>query len=97
MSPLKKSAQRRIRDRERAEAVLKSLGEGSGDVDENYRTLYQLWCSNNSAVPELRPLFRIPEIEPEGTLTISEDFRRTVRSLASQILPLMSISKVSAR
>ncbi|HET6932728.1 MAG TPA: hypothetical protein VFI45_20550, partial [Candidatus Acidoferrum sp.] len=62
---------------------------------EQYRTLYKLWCSNNSALPELKPLFRISGIEPDGTFTVSDEFRATVRGLASQILPLMSASEVS--
>jgi hypothetical protein len=48
------------------------------DVYEAYQGLYQLWCSHNSAVQELRPLFQMPGIEPNGRLSITEDFRRQV-------------------
>jgi hypothetical protein len=95
MSPLKKSVQRRIQDRQRAKAILKSLSEGSSETYEQYRALYKLWCSNNSALPELKPLFRISGIEPDGAFTISNEFRATVRALAAQILPLVSVSEVS--
>ena len=95
MSPLKKSVQRRIQDRQQAKAILKSLSEGGSEAYEQYRSLYKLWCSNNSALPELKPLFRISGIEPDGTFAVSDEFRATVRGLASQILPLMSASEVS--
>ena len=76
-----------------AQAILKSLSEGKKDAYEGYRALYVLWCSNNAAVQELRPLFRMPGIEPDGLLNVTDDFRAQVRSLAVQILPLMSDSK----
>jgi len=96
MSPLKKSVQRRIQDRQHAKAILKSLSEGGGEAYEQYRALYKLWCSNNSALPELKPLFRISGIEADSTFAVSDEFRATVRALATQILPLMSASEVSA-
>jgi hypothetical protein len=97
MSPVKKSAQRRKRDRDRAEAILKLLSESSGEEYERYRALYTLWCSNNAALPELKPLFRISGIEPDGAFAISDEFRATVRALAAQILSVMSASEVSTR
>jgi|SRR5579859_3695336 len=95
MSPLKKLVQRRIQDRQHAKAILRSLSEGGSEAYEQYRSLYKLWCSNNSALPELKPLFRIPGIEPDGSFTISNEFRTTVRALAAEILPLMSASEES--
>jgi hypothetical protein len=97
MSPLKKSVQRRIQDRQRAKVILKSLTDSGSEVYEQYRALYKLWCSNNSALPELKPLFRIPGIEPDGAFAISDEFRVTVRALAAQILPVLSASEVSTR
>jgi hypothetical protein len=90
MSPVSKRALRRATDRKRANAILESLSKGTGDVYESYRALYGLWCSNNSAVQELRPLFRIPGIEPDGTLSVTDEFKKTVRALAGEILPLVS-------
>jgi hypothetical protein len=55
-----------------------------------YRQLYGLWCSNNSAVQELRPLFRIPDVEPDGLIDVTDEFRQTVRSFARQILSRMT-------
>ena len=96
MSPVRKTTVRRVHDRKRAEAILKSLSEGSTDIYEGYRALYSLWRSNNAAVPELRPLFRIPGIEPDGCLSVSDSFRAEVVSLATQILALISKSEVEA-
>jgi hypothetical protein len=96
MSPISRTKARRIRDRKRVEAILKSLSEGSMDTYEGYRELYGLWCSNNAAVQELRPLFSIPGIEPDGRLSITDDFRAEIRSLSAKILPLFSDSKTEA-
>ena len=90
MSPIKKTALRRTQVRNRAGALLKSLCEGRIDTYEGYRQLYGFWCSYNAAVPELRPLFRIPGVEPDGPLSVTENFRERVRVLAIQILPLIS-------
>jgi hypothetical protein len=72
------------------------MGEGGVDVYEGYRALYGVWCSNNAAVPELRPLFRIPGVDPDGMLSITDDFRSEIRSLAAKILPLISNSNPEA-
>jgi len=90
MTPASKTALRRVHDRKRANTILESLSQGTSDVYESYRALYGLWRSNNAAVPELRPLFRIPGIEPDGALSITDEFRKTVRALAKEILPLVS-------
>jgi len=39
-----------------------------------------------AAVQELRPLFRIPGIEPDGQLSVTEEFKGQVRSSAMAIL-----------
>lgn len=96
MSPIRKTKIRRIRNRKRAEAILKALSQGQGDVYDGYRTLYGIWCSNNAAVQELRPLFRMPGIKPDGFLSVAVGFRLDVRSLAAQILPLISSEKFKA-
>lgn len=93
MSPASKSTLRRLRDRKLAEEALRSLTENTGDVYENYRALYALWCSNNAAVPELRPLFRISGIEPDGAFSVTKEFREKVRQLAIEILPSMTRAK----
>ena len=90
MSPVKKTKLRRIHVRKRAVVTLKALIHGEADVYEAYRGLYGLWCANNAAVPELRPLFRIHGVEPDGVLSITESLRTEIRSLAAQILPSIS-------
>jgi hypothetical protein len=94
---VKKTEVRRVHDRKRAESLLESLVQETGNVYENYRALYQLWCSNNAAVQELKPLFRIPGIEADGALSITDEFKKRVRSLAKEVLPLISSSKVGTR
>jgi len=96
LSPISKTKARRIQDRKQTAASLKSLSEENADVYEGYRALYCLWCSNNAAVQELRPLFEIPGIEPDGQLSIADNFRAEIRSLSARILPLFSDSKREA-
>ena len=94
MSPVRKTTLRRAKYRKRADEILESLRQGTGDVYESYRALYALWCSNNAAVQELRPLFRIPGIEPDGPLSVTDEFKKAVRSLAKEIPALASDEKV---
>jgi hypothetical protein len=63
---------------------------GDADVYLAYRRLYGLWCRNNAAVQELRPLFRIDGVDPDGQLSVTDEFRETVRSLAREILPQLA-------
>lgn len=85
-----KAALRRWQVRKRTENLLRSVSDGSADAYDGYRALYLLWCSYNAAVPELRPLFRMPGVEPDGSLRVTDVFREQVRSLAKEILPLFS-------
>jgi hypothetical protein len=72
--------------RQIARELLRGLVSGRADTYEPYRSLYQIWCVHNSSVQELRPLFRIPWIKPDGRLSVTEDFRRRVSSSAVAIL-----------
>jgi hypothetical protein len=60
----------------------------SGEVEVyiGYPRLYQYWCGHNSAVPELRPMFSIPNISPDGVLSVNE-FNEQIISIALEILP----------
>jgi|SRR5580692_8658875 hypothetical protein len=97
MSPVRKTVVRRNQCRERAGAILRTLSQGSGDVYLCYRELYSLWTSNNAAVLELKPLFRIPGIEPDGALSVPDSFKAEVRSIAAQIMSEMSVSDRDAK
>jgi hypothetical protein len=58
-----------------AKERLRELTSGTADTCETYRSLYQIWQSHNSSVQELRPLFSIPGVEPDGRLSVTEEFR----------------------
>ena len=58
------------------------------DAYEGYRRLYAFWCGNNGPVQELRPLFRMSGICPDGPITVDADFRERVLFTATEILPL---------
>jgi len=68
------------------EGTLRGLTSGTADTYETYRSLYQIWQFHNSSVPELRPLFNIPGVEPDGRLSVTEDFKKQVLSTATAIL-----------
>jgi hypothetical protein len=89
MAAQRKSSIRKIDFRRRTVVILKSIEDGTIDPYEGYRSLYTLWCANNAALQELRPLFRMPGIEPDGTFSATEEFRSQVRELAREILPLL--------
>jgi hypothetical protein len=90
MSPISKVELRRRASRRAAKDLLQDLAIGKADVYEAYRRLWGLWCTNNAALQDLRPLFRIEGIEPQGYISVSAEFREQVISLAKQILPQLS-------
>jgi hypothetical protein len=61
----------------------------SGEIEGyiGYRRLYQYWCDHNSAVPELRPMFSIPNISPDGVFSVTDEFNEQIISIALEILP----------
>jgi len=77
MSP-RKALLRKVADRVKAKALLDDVVSGELDAYEGYRRLYALWCSSNAALQELRPLFRIEGISPDGPLGVTDDFRKQV-------------------
>lgn len=78
---------RRRSTRTLVKQLLKQIVAGQIEVYVGYRRLYSQWCKNNAAVQELRPMFRIPGIEPDGMLTVSENFKSQVTARAKEILP----------
>ena len=90
MSPISKVKLRRAASRRTARDLLQDLVAGKVDTYEAYRRLWGLWCTNNAGLQELRPLFRIEGIEPEGCFSVTAEFREQVLSLANEILPNFS-------
>jgi hypothetical protein len=72
--------------RQTAKELLRNLASGSSDVYETYRDLYHLWRKPNLPVEELQPLFTIPGIEPDGQLSVTEQFKSQLRTSAIAIL-----------
>jgi hypothetical protein len=70
--------------------ILEQMVSGEIEVYVGYRHLYAQWCTNNSAVPELRPMFRIPNVSPNGTLSMTEEFKARIISIAREILTQFS-------
>jgi hypothetical protein len=90
VSPISKVDLRRLASRQAAKELLQNLVAGKADAYQAYRSLYGPWCGNNAAVRELRPLFTMDGIEPDGRLSVTEEFREQVLSLAKQILSQLS-------
>jgi hypothetical protein len=92
VSPPSKVERRRIANRQEARNLLQTIVTGEADAYEAYRRLYGLGCANNAALQELRPLFRMKGIEPDGHIVVTAEFREQVVSLAKSILPQLAIS-----
>jgi len=75
--------------RKAAKDLLAGIVSGEGEVYAAYRRLYGLWCRHNAALQKLRPMFRLPGIEPDGPLSVTAEFENQVRALASEILPML--------
>ena len=91
VSPTSKIERRRLAFRQEARDLLQDLADGKADPYLAYRRLYALWCANNAALQELRPLFRIDRIEPDGRLSITDEFRKLALSTAKTVLPTFSV------
>jgi hypothetical protein len=87
MKPNRK--QRRQANRQAARSLLQAITSGEAEVYSAYRNLYGLWCRHNASVQELRPLFRIPGVEPDGRLSVTKEFEAQVRAFAAAILPTL--------
>lgn len=83
-------AKRRQTARQRCKEILEQLVAGEVETYIGYRGLYALWCRNNAAVQELRPMFRIANIEPDGVLSVTEEFKAQVISTARDVLASFS-------
>jgi hypothetical protein len=66
--------------------TLEQMISGKIEVYAGYRRLYTEWCTRNSAVPELRPMFRVPSVSADDTFSVTEEFENQILSLAREIL-----------
>lgn len=83
-------AARRQSTRQHCREILEQMVAGEIETYIGYRSLYALWCGNNAAVQELRPMFRIANIEPDGVLSVTEEFKVQVISTARDVLASFS-------
>jgi hypothetical protein len=81
-----KAELRRVATRKAFISLLEQMVSGEIEVYIGYRRLYQYWCGHNSAVPELRPMFSIPNISPDGIFSVTDDFNEQITSIAREIL-----------
>jgi hypothetical protein len=90
--PISKTESRRKATRMVVKEILEQIVAGQVEVYIGYRRLYGQWCKNNAALQELRPMFRIPGIEPDGMLAVSEGFKSQVVSMAKEVLPKFHVA-----
>jgi hypothetical protein len=88
--PQSKTNLRRLASRKAAKEVLQDLITGRAEAYDAFRRLYGLWCANNAALEELRPLFQMEGIEPDGRISVTAEFQEQIRSVAKGILPDIS-------
>jgi hypothetical protein len=76
------SEERRAAALQSARDVLRAISAGSRDPYEGYREVYGIYIASSGALEELKPLFRLPGIEPDGCIHVDEKFHTTVVSAA---------------
>jgi hypothetical protein len=82
----RKPKARLARDRADARQAIEAIVNGTVDPYLAYRYLYKLFCLRSALHDELREFFRIPGVEPDGTIRVDEKFRHTVVNLATDWL-----------
>jgi hypothetical protein len=75
MSPTSKIERQGIASRQEALNLLESTGIRKADPYMAYHRLYDLWCANNAALQELRPLFRMEGIGADSHIIVTNEFR----------------------
>ena len=84
--------------REEALRILEDLAAGRAeDLFVAYTRLFGLWNGNDPVLRELRPLFTIPGIDPCGSFSVNNEFRKQILSLAAAILPNFRSLKQASR
>jgi len=81
---------RRDASRQQAKSILAAIISGETEAYEEYRALFRIYCSNSAALEVIKPLFRMPGIDPDGVFSATDDFRARVIVLAQELLPLIS-------
>ena len=90
MKRISRVESRRTATRQKVKEILGGMASGRTEIYVGYRQLYQCWRGNNTAIPELRSLFRLPGSSPDGRLTVDDSFKaqvlKLVKSIATQFL-----------
>ena len=84
--PLPNKRERRLAARKSALSHMNAITSGSGDFYLAYSGLFALWCRNNAAVPELRPLFRMEGVDAASRISITDEFKVEVRKIVEPIV-----------
>lgn len=58
------------------------IAEGHVDPYEGYRAVYGIYFGTSGLIEELKPLFQIPGIYPDGAIQVDDEFRVTARTAA---------------
>ena len=82
ISRRRQSTERRLGSLDEARLVLRAIADGSRDPYEGYREVYGIYLDSSGAVEELKPLFRLPDIYPDGPIHVDDQFRRTIITAA---------------
>jgi hypothetical protein len=86
MTSVRKIALRRQKSRARAKEILAVIASAKAYIAEDYLALYAEYVSNPAALEEIKPMFRIPGIDPGGRFGVDDHFNTTVKSLAVELL-----------
>lgn len=61
---------------------MQAIADGSRDPYEGYREVYGIYVQASGAIEELKPLFRLPNIYPDGPIHVDDEFRHTIITAA---------------
>ena len=78
ISRRRRSSERRLGSLDKARLILGAIADGRRDPYEGYREVYGIYLDSSGAVEELKPLFRLPDIYPDGPIHVDDEFRRTI-------------------
>jgi hypothetical protein len=84
--PRRLSTQRKARALENARNILHEVVDGKLDPYEGYRQVYSIYVGTSGIAEELKPLFRLPGIDPDGHINVDDAFRRFVVTSAADWL-----------
>lgn len=82
----RRGAARRERFIADARKLLEAIVAEKIDVWEGYRRVYSLYTRSSGLLSELKPLFRTPSVNPDGSVRVTQELGDAIRNLSARWL-----------